>query len=450
MKSGWSLDWKACVIVLAGFLLRVYFSAVVGMTPEDSQMLALAKSLSWDPRQPILYGGPILVPVVPYLLKLADSLGGDQLLFLRIPWIAAGTLTLWVLYRLVQQALGRPQALIALFLLAVDQFHVTWTRVFDWYVPAFACEALTLWALWKGLTTPRHQVRWFLLVGLLLGIGYYVKQSLLLVAAGVGLYLLIFWLKGLGKVSAAALMAGAAAWGILLLPAGLWEAHHPTENLVVFLRITALERWSHVNLSPLGLYLGELFERLRPAGVEDYRQWHAYPVHWVAGAFYLAGGIWALFKRRRHPFIALMLSLFSTVSLFFLFIDDGPWMNLGHFYWPSFGLIPAIVLAADLLWTAFERSRGTRLLAGGLCAYLALHIVVSNPRGGWNYPVRPAQEWVTLFVEDGLEAMAQQRYSDAYGEFLWASALDPKNAALKEWIAQSHSLAHHQKIGRLR
>ncbi len=148
-------------LVAAGGLIRIFFSATVGMTCEDSLKLALTQSISFHPDHPyLLYWGQGLPLVGLYLLKGFHTLFGNRLLALRLPWILAGTFTLWMVYRLAERGLGRPQALLALFLLAVDQFHVTWTRIFYADVLMIACEVLALWCFWRADRGGQPVVEW--------------------------------------------------------------------------------------------------------------------------------------------------------------------------------------------------------------------------------------------------------------------------------------------------
>ena len=402
-------------LLLLGGLLRVAASATVGLNRVDSLKLALARSLTLDPQHPsrlFLYWGEGLAPVGLQLLKGLD--GGGHLLWLRLPWILAGTATLALLYGLVRQTLGRPQALLATFLLAVDQFHVTWTRMFSAEILAMGLEVAVLWALWQGLTAPHRQFRWFLLVGILLATAYHVKMASLLLLLGLGVYLLALRRPlGLRRIPPRALAVAVTAFSALILPTVLWIARHPMDNPAVYRRLTILEPGPHFPLTPVALYL---------AGVA--RGW----------------------RRRREPFVALLLTVFSTISLFYAAFS-APGMN--HYWWPYFGLIPAIVLAADLLAALWQRARGTRIVVLGLCGYLAIHLVAPLAARGQDYPAYSPQTWTVLQVESGLEAMAQERFSHAYAHFLWASKLDPANAPLHAWLVEAYTQACHQKkLGR--
>ena len=203
-----------------------------------------------------------------------------------------------------------------------------------------------------------------------------------------------------------------------------------------------------MDLTPLSLYLGELFSYVRPGLLEDYWNWHVYPVHWVAGIVYLLGVGRALLFRRHEPFISLMLVIFFTINIFFLFIDPGSGLRVNHFWWASLSLIPAIVLAADGLAALWRESRRSRVIVSCLCAYLTLHLVLSDYSGGLNEPVRSAKEWSSILMKSGLDNMVHRQYGTAYDNLFWASKLDPENAALKEQLTQAYKLALRQKIKR--
>lgn len=432
-------------ICLGGLLLRLLLCLTVGLNPEDSLRLTLARSTSLDPRSSsFLLDGEGLALGGLSLLKVSQPLFGDQILLLRLPWIVAGVGTLWILYHLVQKALGPLPAIMATFLLAVDQYHFTWTTVFYANVLVMAQQVLLFWVLWKGLTSPKSQIRWFLWIGLLFGVGYYTKPVFLLLMLPVVLFLVRVLPDERYKVSLlpsflAAILTGAA----LILPALWWAAQHPMEDPARYIRITTLEPFSGINLAPLSLYLGELFHAIRPGCLEDYWNWHGYPVHWVAGILYLSAVVWTFFTKRRDPFMILMLLTFFTVSMFFLFIDAGLLVNL--FWWPFLSLLPAVVMAGDLLATLWKKApifRGAIVILG---VYLTLHLATVN-RGGYDYPLLSADEWRNQLVESGLQAMTEKNFPIAYQDLLWASKLDPADPQLKQWLTHAYGLAARQKI----
>ncbi len=434
------------LLLLLGSLLRLYFSSIVGLNPDDSLRLTMVQMISFDPQHLYLpYWAHGLPLVGVYLLKLSHLLFGDSVLLLRLPWILAGVLTLFILYRLVDQALGHPQAILATFLLAVDQFHLTWTRTFYPEILVITAQAAFLTLLWKILCHPASPLPWFLLLGLLGGIGYHTKKLFLLTLLGSALYLLITGPLPQAKLPPKSkLLLTVSMLLLLILPAVVWETFHPMDSHYLSTRLTALEPGVRLSFTPLGLYLGELFHRFWPQSLEDCRSWHTYWVHWVAGVIYLAGVGWAWLRRRRDPFIAWMLICFFTASVPFFFLHTEGWVN--QFRWVALGLIPVIVLAADGLTSLWQRSRWGRLGVLLLCIYLALHSLLSDYSGGLNEPIRSPEESTTLLVESGLEAMAHQQYGWAYDDFLWASKLDPNNGPLKDWLKEAFTLAYRQKI----
>jgi 4-amino-4-deoxy-L-arabinose transferase-like glycosyltransferase len=381
-----------------------------------------------------------------YLWKLSHTLFRDQILLLRLPWILAGTLTLWVLYHLVEEALGRPQALLATLLLAIDQFHVTWTRVCYADIPAMAFEILVLWTLWKGLRDKKHRVGWFLLTGFFCAMGYYTKKTFPLVLLGMMIYFFACPKPGLRRPSLRALLPGMVLLALLVLPSILWGSQNPMENRLVRVWIMEVEPGIPFDLTPLSLYLGELFILIWPGMLEDYWNLFGHPVHWVAGIVYLLAAGWALFRRRRDPFIALMLAIFFAVTLVFLVIKTDFMGN--HFWWASLSLIPAVVLASDALVALWRKSQRGRIIVSSLCVYLTLHLALSAYRRGVDYSAVSPEEWTKILKEEGEREMKDEQYHAAHLNFLIASKLDPKNVALGEQTAETFTLAYRQKIKR--
>jgi hypothetical protein len=246
-------------------------------------------------------------PLVPFLARLADALGGS-LLWLRLPAIAAGVGTMALTALLVREWGGGARAqLLALLCLLVAPAHLRMAAMLDIpVVETFLCT-LTAWLTARALA---RDERWtWLLAGGALGLAALTKHSAILWGAAL--------LVGLLASPARRVLAsrwpwlGAALAALLFAPNLLWQAQHD------FATLQFVRTLRHELLSEQGRLLFVLGQLL-------YFHPLAVPV-WLAGLAYASTreGVAA------RPFAVLFLGM----SVFLLLTGGKPYY-LGSAYPP--------------------------------------------------------------------------------------------------------------------
>lgn len=166
-------------------------------------------------------------PLIPWLARAADALGGG-LLVLRLPAIAAGVGTLWITSLFVRALGGGWRAqLVALLSLLLAPAHLRMGAMLDIpVVEGFLC-ALVAWLVWRAAATGR--TRTWVLAGLALGAAGLAKHSSLAFGAALGLGMLLVEGRGLLRARGPWLGAGAAL--LVVAPNLAWQFTHGLPTL---------------------------------------------------------------------------------------------------------------------------------------------------------------------------------------------------------------------------
>ncbi len=146
---------------------------------------------------------------------LAIAAFGNRAWALRLPAVIYGVLTVWGLWLLVAEWIGRPEALLAAFFLATSFWHLVFSRM---AFRAIAAPLFLVWSMWLLLVAIRRgRPAWFALAGAVYGLGFYTypayRITVLLIAA-------VLW-TGLRRRSAIAIPAAAFALAAVVAAAPL-------------------------------------------------------------------------------------------------------------------------------------------------------------------------------------------------------------------------------------
>ncbi|MGW8161255.1 MAG: ArnT family glycosyltransferase, partial [Desulfobulbales bacterium] len=185
-------------------------------TPLD---LIMDEAYYWDwGRIPALgyYSKP---PMIAWINWLTTSLFVHPTAFsVRLPAVILGTLSLTALYGFVQSMFDRKTAFWTVVLAALTPFACALNFVITTDAPLVCCWSFALYTTWQALSDERRQRMWWLLTGLVCGIGILSKQMMLFFPPLTLLYLLISkedrpWLKTIWPYVCLLL-----AYAFLLLP----------------------------------------------------------------------------------------------------------------------------------------------------------------------------------------------------------------------------------------
>ena len=443
------------LLLLLALALRVLGAWSASLVFDERAHWALAQTIDFRPAHFHLVSRTLDHPLLSiYVLKLGSLLLGSSDFGLRVPYLLAGAATLLPVYFLARRAFSPCAGLWAAALLAVDQFHAGWSRVFMPEVLMLLLAALALVQFLRALE--RGTAANFALLGVLLGLAYLAKEPAALLLPALWIYLLITPAHR-HLLRRPAWWLGQAVLVLVVAPDLLWNFSQWPESYLG--RDAALAagtfQWS---LKPLTLYVGELFRlALGPAVLDsDYEQGNLYVCYWPAGLLYLAAVAAAAIARWHNPAVRLLTIVFLLVFAFFLVLPGGT--RFEPFWWASLTLLPAVVCAGGVLaWLAtgpsearsasedpragpsrlrfglrFRRDRsGSRfpvgsnhrrllqfaLLLGLGC--LVFHEVPLALRAGTAEPRATVAQFAADFLRQGNAALAAGNLHDAEGRFIY-------------------------------
>ena len=322
-------------------------------------------------------------------------LAGNNLFGLRLLAALAGTATIPALYLFARGHWGRRTALLAALFLAGYDYHLHYSRlgannVWD---PLFVI--LTLLLLDRGLAAPREgqeqggRDRWFLLAGLVMGLGTYFYTGARLLPPLVAVYVAFVALQQRGRLPRLGphLVLLALAFLVAAAPMLDYALAHPDEwnarlNQVGILQSGWLAREPGLTGKTTARILAEQF--LRSAGAfhvfPDRTVWYGADrplLGFLAGIFALLGMGWALAHWRRRRYFLLLLWFWSVIITGGMLTESPP---------SSQRLVIAIPAVALLVAVGLEETVGLgRRIAAldrrwekGLLALLALILAASS------------------------------------------------------------------------
>ena len=347
--------------------------------------MGIAETIDFHPGSLHLVSRTLDHPLLSvYVLKLDGLLFGTSDFGLRLAYVLAGAATLAPVYFLARRAFSPAAGLWAAALLAVDQFHAGWSRVFMPEALMLLFGALALLQFVRAIE--RGGAGGYALLGALLGLACLAKEPAAILLPAMWIYLLVtpdrrhlirsrnWWLAH------AVLLA-------VVAPDLLWNLSQWSESYLARDAAMAAGGWQ-ISAKPLSLYLGELMQMgLRADALgEDYLQGNLYVCHWPAGLLYLAS-VAAAFRWRKDPVVRLLLVVFVVEFSVFLVLPGGAVFE--PFWWASMSLIPAVVCAGGCLDRLAQRNR---LLAAAAALLAGLSRRSLRPRRPPPRPVRAAGE----------------------------------------------------------
>lgn len=389
------------LILIVALLLRLYGAWQANLIFDERAHLALAQTINFQPGQFHLVSRTLDHPLLSiYVLKLSGMLFGESDFGLRLLHVLAGTATVLAVFFLGRRVFGEKAGLWAAGLLAVDQFHATWSRVFMPEVLMLLFAALAVLQMLRALETGSR--RSYLLLGLLLGLAYLAKEPAVLLIAGLWVFLIIT--PQYRRVLADPRWYLAHAVCLLVVaPDVIWNLCQSTDSYLYRDASIAAEPW-RLSLKPLSLYLGELFRVGFGADVLDkeYVQGNVYVCYWAAGVIYLAATAAAI-RKAASPGVRLLLVTFVATSAVFFILPGGDMFE--PFWWASISLIPAVVFGGWALDWASEGRKVSTLVAILLLAYMAGHLMGVIRRPGPCLPRATVEDFAGDFIDRAAEIL---------------------------------------------
>jgi Dolichyl-phosphate-mannose-protein mannosyltransferase len=203
------------LLAFAKFAIQFATAGRYGIFRDELYYIACAKHLSW--------GYVDHPPLIAGITWLVAHLLGTSLYALRLLPAVAGTLLVWVTAAIAKELGGKQ---FAQCMAAFSVMPVPIYLMLDHWLTMNAFEPLlwmtTLWLTLRLLSC--HQLRYWLLIGVVCGVGLENKYSMLLLVAALVFGLLVTAERHLLK--SRWFLAGATVTLLLFLPNLLWLLHH--------------------------------------------------------------------------------------------------------------------------------------------------------------------------------------------------------------------------------
>ncbi len=375
---------QVAAVLLLGLLLRLWGTASRPLNYDETCNVRVAREvLRVTEIAPLREEGegPIVALSTPlmgyehpllsvYLTRLGAGVLGWSPLGVRLPHVLLGAATTVLIYWLTSRAFGRATGLLAMYLSAVDRFHIGWSRTVQPQSVLLFMAALCLWLFWRAVESGSG--RRMVLVGVAVGMAYLAKEEAILLLPVFFLFLLVsprhrYWLRRKEPYLALALtLVIGSVDAFRLLQA------KPDMNLDYYLTGIFSGGFS---LCPVKFFLGDLFpqEPSAPLGgcsiLLMQKTYARLVMPWVMGVVCLAAVAWSL-RDWSDEVVRLLLIAFFVVFAFFMF---GFTMaeEVNPYWHASLCWIPAIVLAARVLADA---SRRWAWLGSAVVAALLLYL----------------------------------------------------------------------------
>ena len=366
---------------------------------DESAHLACAETINFRPAHFNLVFRSVDHPLLSvYIIRISSYLFGNSNFSLRILHVLFGTLTIIPIYLLGKKAFSEKVGLCAAALLAVDQFHLTWSYFMVPEVLLFFFVSLTLYQFLRS--TESRSRRDFFLFGLLLGFCYLAKETSILL-------LPIFWFCLLTNKDKRSILRSPDWYFahilalIVVCPDIIWNLTHFYEGYF-YRDMTLLSKRIALSSRSTILYIGEITQLITgPLGGFSMKGYLQNPTlcHWPAGILYLFGTILFAFRFWRCWPIYVLMMTFSTYFLFFTILNADVKYS---FWWASISLIPSIIFGGWVLLrlASYVSNRIPKVLAVMLLVYLCFHAVLMALRPGLGVQRLSAAQRVESIIKE--------------------------------------------------
>jgi 4-amino-4-deoxy-L-arabinose transferase-like glycosyltransferase len=360
---------RAVVLALAAVtLFRLWCATCLELVPDEAYYWLWSKHLAASYRDK--------GPAIAWTIAFGRLLFGDTVFGIRVMGVLLGTGTAWQLFRLAQRL--------------YDDRVAIWCLIIGLIIPLFAIGSILMtidslsvffwaWAanlFWVGLETGR--VRYWLLLGFAIGLGFLAKFTNGVQLACLGLFLL--WSRPhrhflLSRQSLATLFA----FGVCALPILWWNVQTGWIHAMALQDRSGMEGSFHIRPGEVFRYLGGQLAVASPL----------LTIGMVIAAF----ALWRTHgteDRVKH-----LLTQYVPLQALFLFFSLN---KMGEANWTAPSLVAGIVLLVVFWRDIFERKpRWRRAIWGAvgiaLAMTLAIHVMpfLHLPRN--INPLRRAEGW---------------------------------------------------------
>jgi len=345
------------IILVLGAGLRLWGSWLP-FIHDGVEVVPIARAISLHPRRLYLpvcgtYHGPFLA----YASRLSSWVFGESPFGWRFATLFFCVFSLLLIYLLVKDGLGRPEALFAMALLAFNPVHIFYSKYNVELGSLMFLATLLFFCLWKALRLDSR--KWMLVSGVVFGIAMMTHLSILFAVPG--LAFLIFFTKGYRKW-----LKRKELYLALLISLGistpylLWNYTH---NWFHYPHGAAFVEFFRFSGKAFNLFLGNFFV----SGNRFFDSDYGYEYMDRFSAMVLSIGIFYSTVKLKHNFVRMVYLVFWSVAGVSLLFVGG---QTKHFI---LALIPAPILASTALgdlWHKVKKKRARLLVIGALVVML--------------------------------------------------------------------------------
>ena len=218
-----SISWRVVSVATIGFMLilRFLYLGTTELIPDETYY--------WNYQQFLDIGYLDHPPLIAWLLWLSTALFGDNEFGVRIVSFICGFGVIFIMYRLTNLLFDRTSAYIAAFLASIIPFTVAAGFLTTTDAPLLLFWSICLYFLAQVII--KNSTTAWVGIGLCIGLGMLSKYSMILLAAGIILFMIMtsslrhWWKRPIVYISAMLSI-------ILFLPVIYWNAQHDWSSFI--------------------------------------------------------------------------------------------------------------------------------------------------------------------------------------------------------------------------
>ncbi|MBL7197811.1 MAG: glycosyltransferase family 39 protein [Candidatus Omnitrophica bacterium] len=354
------------IIVLFSFSVIFYASTTVQLNgPDEEEQFLMASRISFAPSSlhlplgfPDIDSHPLLTS---YFVKLGFLLfGKESIVGGRFLSVLLGSLGILLIFLLVNMGINLKTAFLSIIFLSVEKCYSCRFRCIEEDCLVIFFSILATYVFFKALKENSKSL--MLLTGVVVGVGLYAKETVLLLLPIYFIYLCFsknfrFWIRKKELYYAGAISL------FIFTPFIIFNLSNDLYTM------KSLFSGAMFGLSPIAItaLFGEFFSYfIDKAVIIDIFDCEYPLMHWISGMVVLAGVIYSAGKGRGSPLIKLLLIMFSFNFILFSVIMNNPMAEPNSFLnntdWPSMMVVPGIILGSYMLVSLWNKKNLYRAL----------------------------------------------------------------------------------------
>lgn len=368
-------------ILLFSFILLFYATSTILLNGcDEEEHFLMASRISFKPDNLNL---PLAFkdiesghgPLSAYLIKLGFLLfQKENIISGRFIFVLLGTLGILLVYSLVKKGINNKVAIFSIILLSVEKYYICHMRYGSEEPICIFFSLLAIYVFFKALNDNNKLL--MVLVGLIIGIGFYGKETPLLLFPIFLLYLLWdkkyrFWL-GVKETYIAMFIFCAVA-----IP---FVVYNLQNDFFTFRHVTSMARFTLFSPVSLTVLFGEPLSFLVDKSIIIRMFDCEYPfMNWLGGILILSGVIYSALHNRNNSLIKLLLVVFSFNFILFSVVGVDPKKEplsfFNNHFWASMMVVPGVILAANMLSALWDKHRIAKIFIVLFISYLAFDLI---------------------------------------------------------------------------